>query len=118
MLAMVAQAGADVADARAVQHTHGRVAQQGHDRRPLALMDQALVLAQREGSTVAAVLRHLATERLEQLRAVGPQDRRAERLEFADAHDAYRASASITIQGRPGPRTTMRVAEHLRHPCQ
>src|SRR5919199_537727 len=43
---MVAQAGADVADARAVQHTDGCVAQQGHDRRPLALMDQALVLAQ------------------------------------------------------------------------
>src|ERR687886_456116 len=43
---MVAQAGADVANARAVQQTDGRVAQQGHDRRSLAAMDQALVLAQ------------------------------------------------------------------------
>lgn len=46
MLAMVAQARTDLADARPVQQADGRVAQQGHDGGPLATMDQAGILAQ------------------------------------------------------------------------
>src|SRR5438067_13645263 len=46
MLTMVAQARANLADTAAPQQVEGGLAEQGHDRRPLPLVDRALVFAQ------------------------------------------------------------------------
>ncbi len=46
MLAMVAQVGADLADAGRMQQAERGAAQQGHGRGPLATMDRARILAQ------------------------------------------------------------------------
>jgi len=46
VLAVVTQAGGDLADAGPVQQADGSLAQQGHDGRSLPLMDGALIFPQ------------------------------------------------------------------------
>ena len=82
---------------------------------PLETWNELDAIAQREASTVAAVLRRLATERLEQLRASAPterpeqvrasapQDRRAERRELADTQVAHLVSEAIPTRDQPVP---------------
>jgi hypothetical protein len=94
---------------------------------PLETWNELDAIAQREASTVAAVLRRLATERLEQVRAgapterleqvragapterleqvrdSAPQDRRAERREFADTQVAHLVGEAIPLRDQPVP---------------
>ena len=65
---------------------------------PLETWNELDAIAQREASTVAAVLRRLATERLEQVRTIAPQDRRGEMLKFADAHVAHLVNETIPMR--------------------
>src|SRR5919201_5576973 len=68
---------------------------------PLETWNELDAIAQREASTVAAVLRRLATERLEQMRASAPQDRRAERRELAGTQVAHLVGEAIPTQDQP-----------------
>jgi hypothetical protein len=70
---------------------------------PLETWNELDAIAQREASTVAAVLRRLATERLEQVRASAPQDRRAERQPFADAQVAHLVGEALPARDQPVP---------------
>ena len=70
---------------------------------PLETWNELDAIAQREASTVAAVLRRLATERLEQVQASAPQDRRAERRESADTQVAHLVSEAIPTRDQPVP---------------
>jgi hypothetical protein len=68
---------------------------------PLETWNELDAIAQRKDSTVAAVLRRLAMERLEQLRGSAPQDQRAEVRASADARVAHLVSAAIPRRDQP-----------------
>jgi hypothetical protein len=68
---------------------------------PLETWNELDAIAQREASTVAAVLRRLATERLEQLRTSAPQAQRGEMRESSDPRVAHLVSAAIPRRDQP-----------------
>jgi hypothetical protein len=70
---------------------------------PLETWNELDAIAQREASTVAAVLRRLATERLEQVRTSAPQARREEMRESSDAQVAHLVGAAIPMRDQPAP---------------